>query len=84
MIVKILGKGCANCHKVEEIARAAAAEIGVDAAFENVTAIEEIMKYPIMATPGLVVNEKLVCAGRVPNQAEVVSWLTSASTAETQ
>lgn len=84
MNVKILGKGCANCHKVEEIARAAAAQMGVDAAFEHVTAVEDIMKYPIMATPGLVVNEKLVCAGRIPNQAEVVTWLTSALAGEAQ
>jgi small redox-active disulfide protein 2 len=82
MNVKILGKGCANCHKVEEIARAAAAEMGADATFEHVTAVEDIMKYPIMSTPGLVVNEKLVCAGRIPAQAEVVTWLTSALAAE--
>jgi small redox-active disulfide protein 2 len=78
MNIKILGKGCANCHKVEEIARAAVAQLGVVATVDHVTAVEDIMKYPIMHTPGLVVNEKLVCAGRIPNQAEVVGWLKSA------
>jgi small redox-active disulfide protein 2 len=75
LTIKVLGSGCENCKKVESIARNAAATMGMQAEFIKVTDWAEIKKYPIMATPGLVVNEKLVCAGRIPSEAEVTTWL---------
>ena len=75
MRIKILGPGCANCQRVEQMARAAVLDLGVEAEFEKVINFDEIMKYPIMATPGLVVNEELVCAGRIPSIKEVISWV---------
>lgn len=78
MRIKILGPGCANCQKVEEIARAAVLDVGAEVGFEKVTSFDEIMEYPIMATPGLVINEELVCAGRIPSIEEVVSWVKEA------
>jgi small redox-active disulfide protein 2 len=76
--IKILGSGCANCQKVEQIAKKVVATLSVDATFQKVTEMQDIMKYPILSTPGLVVNEKLVCAGRIPSEAEVTTWVTSA------
>ena len=76
--IKVLGPGCDNCKKVEKIAHQAVEALGVEAYVEKVTDYAEIHKYPILATPGLVINEKLVCAGRIPNQAEVTTWLTNA------
>lgn len=76
--IKILGSGCANCKKVETLARQAVANMGLEAEFIKVTDYAEIMNYPILSTPGLVINEKVVCAGRIPNPAEVTSWLASA------
>jgi small redox-active disulfide protein 2 len=66
MIIKILGPGCANCANLEKAAREAAAELGLEASFEKVTDYPTIMSYDVMRTPALVVDEKLVLAGRVP------------------
>jgi len=77
--IKVLGSGCANCQRVEQTAKAAAEELGLEATFQKVTQMPEIMKYGIMATPGLVINEKVVCSGRVPSKAEVTTWLTTAA-----
>jgi small redox-active disulfide protein 2 len=76
--IKVLGPGCDNCKKVEKVAHQAVDALGVEATIEKVTDHAEIHKYPILATPGLVINEKLVCAGRIPNVAEVTTWLTTA------
>jgi small redox-active disulfide protein 2 len=76
--IKILGPGCANCAKVEQVARKAAGFLGVEAQYEKITDFTEIQKYPILSTPGLVIDEKLVCAGRIPTEAEVTTWIANA------
>jgi small redox-active disulfide protein 2 len=73
--VKILGPGCANCRKLEAVAREAAASAGVQAEFIKVTDMKAIMGYDILATPGLVIDEKVVASGRMPTQAEIRQWL---------
>jgi small redox-active disulfide protein 2 len=80
LTIKILGSGCPNCKKVEEISRRAAGTLGIEAEFIKVTDYGKITEYPILRTPGLVVNEQLVCSGRIPTEAEVTTWLTSALT----
>lgn len=65
MIIKVLGSGCANCVKLEENARIAAKELGINADFIKVKDMEGIASYGIMRTPGLVVNEKVVSYGKV-------------------
>ena len=78
LIVKVLGSGCENCKKVEEIARKVVTTMGMEAEVIKVTDWAEIKKYPILGTPGLVINEKVVCAGRIPSEAEVTTWLVNA------
>ena len=63
MEIKVLGPGCANCHKMEELARTAVKELGIDAKIEKISDIQEIMKYTLSA-PGLVVNGKLRHSGK--------------------
>ena len=76
--IKVLGPGCANCVKVAQLAQQAVAALGVEAQIEKVTEFPEIQKYRLLATPGLVINEKVVCAGRIPTAAEVTTWVTNA------
>lgn len=78
--VKILGPGCVRCKRLDQLARQAAAEAGIEANFTKVTDIAAIMAYPIVSTPGLVINEKLVCAGRLPTKEEIIAWLREAQT----
>jgi small redox-active disulfide protein 2 len=75
LTVKILGSGCANCKKLEAVAREAAAGAGLEAEFVKVTDMKAIMAYELLATPGLVINEKLVSSGRIPTQAEIRQWM---------
>ncbi|MEP0806646.1 MAG: thioredoxin family protein [Chloroflexota bacterium] len=82
LTVKILGSGCANCKRVEQIAQKVIAEMGFQAKLVKVTDYKDIMAYNILSTPGLVVNEKLVCAGRIPTPAEVTTWLADAAMQE--
>ncbi|HWR67336.1 MAG TPA: thioredoxin family protein [Bellilinea sp.] len=76
--IKILGSGCANCKRVEAIARKAVETLGLDAEVEKVTDFSEIMKWPILSTPGLVINDKVVSSGRIPSEDEVTGWLKNA------
>lgn len=75
--IKILGSGCANCRRLEAETRKVVESLGIEAEFEKVTEYAEIMKYPILSTPGLVINEKLVSAGRIPNPQQIAQWLQS-------
>lgn len=78
MEIKILGTGCPKCKRLEQIAREAAQEAGIEATFTKVTDMPGIMAYPILSTPGLVINEELKSSGRLPRKEEVVAWITTA------
>lgn len=78
MVIKILGSGCMNCHKLEELAKRAVEELGLDATIEKVTDYPAIMAYGIMSTPGLVVDESVRVAGRVPAYEDVKRILAEA------
>jgi len=78
LTIKVLGSGCANCKRVEQIAHKVITDMGIEAEVIKVTDYAEIMAYNIMSTPGLVINEKIVSTGRIPTSAEVTTWLTNA------
>jgi len=77
MIIKILGSGCANCVNLERVTREAVTDLGIDAQIEKVTDYGAIAGYGIMSTPGLVIDEKVLLAGRVPTAAKVRELLES-------
>jgi disulfide oxidoreductase YuzD len=81
--IKILGPGCYNCYAVEQAAVQALETIekefqDLEATVQHIEDPLRIQEYPILFTPGLVVNEKLVCAGRIPSKKEIVEWLRAA------
>jgi small redox-active disulfide protein 2 len=78
LTIKVLGSGCANCKRVEQIARKVVTELAIEAEILKVTDYNEIAAYNVLSTPGLVVNEQLVSSGRIPSPAEVSMWVTSA------
>lgn len=78
LTIKVLGSGCANCKRLEQIARKVVGEMSLDADVIKVTDYNDIMAYSILSTPGLVVNENVVCSGRIPTPAEVTTWLADA------
>ena len=82
MNIKILGSGCARCHQLEKTAREVVKELGIDATIEEVKDINKIVDYAVLTTPGLVINEELVCAGRVPTKAEIARLIANALTKE--
>ena len=78
IIIKILGSGCANCKRVEQIAHKVITDMNIEAEVIKVTDYADMMAYNIMSTPGLVINEKVVSTGRIPSAAEVTTFLTTA------
>ena len=75
--VKVLGSGCAECQLVEALVRQVVDELRVQAEVVSIFDYDEIRKYPIMTTPALIVNDRIVCDGRVPTIAELKSWFLS-------
>lgn len=75
MIIKILGSGCANCRKLEENAKKAVEELGIEANFEKVTDYKDIVSYGVMTTPALVVDGKVKLSGRVASSQEIKNLL---------
>ena len=73
--IKILGGGCPNCERLEKNAKLAVQQLGVEATFEKSGDFEEYARYNLLATPGLVVNDKLVAGGRVPSSAQIEALL---------
>ena len=73
--IKVLGTGCKSCHKMYENTKKALKETGVGMEVEYVTDMENIMAYGIMSMPGLVINEKVVSAGKVLKPSEIIELL---------
>ncbi|MBO9338288.1 MAG: TM0996/MTH895 family glutaredoxin-like protein [Chloroflexus sp.] len=73
--VKILGPGCPNCRKLEERVRNIVQRFQVEAEIEKVTDYAQIMRWNVLRTPGLVVNDVLVASGRIPSEEEIAGWL---------
>jgi len=71
MKIAILGMGCATCNKLEDMVQIAVMETGVDAEIDHVKDIKQIMAYGVMTTPALVIDGKVVAAGKLPSLADL-------------
>mgnify|MGYP003417351815 CR=1 FL=1 len=78
LTIKILGSGCANCKRLEQIARKVVENMALEAQIIKVTDYKDIMSYNIISTPGLVINEIVVSSGRIPSEAEITTFITNA------
>lgn len=78
MEIKILGPGCSKCRQTEQATREVVTELGIDATIEEVRDINKILEYPILTTPGLVIDGELVTSGRVPTREEVRQFIVNA------
>ena len=73
--IKVLGPGCSKCKKTFAVVEKVVESNGVDADLSKVEDIEEIMRYNIMSTPAIVINETVVMKGKVPSETEVRNLL---------
>ena len=82
MNIKVLGSGCSKCKQLEQTVNDVVKELGIDTNIEHVTNINDIIAYAILTTPGLVINEEVVSAGKVPTKAEVTQFIINAKAKE--
>lgn len=75
--IKVLGAGCANCKRLEESVLRVAGSMDIPVQMEHVTDAAEIAQWDVLKTPGLVVNDKVVSAGRIPQDEEIAQMLLS-------
>jgi small redox-active disulfide protein 2 len=75
MTVKILGTGCKRCNTLENKVRELIKQNKIEAVVEKISDIQEMMNYGIMATPGLVIDEKVKSFGVIPKDGQLLNWL---------
>lgn len=80
MKIKVLGSGCAKCHALEARTTDALRAAGLEASIDKVTDFGEIASYGVMSTPALVVDDRVVLTGRIPDVDELKTILANATT----
>jgi len=73
--IKILGTGCKKCQTLEAKVRDLVSVNNIEASVEKVTDIQEMVRYGIMMTPGLIINEKVKSFGIIPKDDQIINWL---------
>jgi small redox-active disulfide protein 2 len=81
MKIEVLGAGCEKCHKLYAAVEQAMRFVGIEAELRKVENMEEILRYQVLMTPALVIDGQVKVAGRVPDQAELTTMLTTAALA---
>jgi len=73
--IKIIGKGCPNCEKLENLCKEVVNEENLEAQIDKITDVNEFADYGVMMTPGLLVNGKLLSQGKIPVKNTLAKWL---------
>ena len=73
--IKVLGSGCKNCETTANLIKIAAKQANIEITLEKVTDMEKIMSYGVMSTPGVVIDDKLVHAGGLPDPEMIRQWI---------
>ncbi len=76
--IKVLGPGCTNCKRLEQITRNVVDTLAAEANITKVTDYKEIVELGVMATPGLIIDDDVVSSGRIPSETEVTDWVINA------
>lgn len=74
-VIKILGTGCPKCQTMTAVVKEVVAENNIEATIEKIEEIEEILKFNVMSTPALVIDDVITIKGRVPSKSEVLELL---------
>jgi len=73
--IKVLGSGCNNCKNTIKLIDSTAKTLGIDIELEKIEGFEEIARYGIMSTPGVVIDGQVVHVGGVPSREKIQGWL---------
>jgi len=76
--IKVVGSGCPNCQKLEELCRAIVNENNIDAEIEKITDVNQFAELGILMTPGLLLNNKLMSSGKIPAKSTLTHWIITA------
>ncbi|MGB8958367.1 MAG: thioredoxin family protein [Candidatus Aminicenantales bacterium] len=79
MEIKVLGPGCSKCEMVEKRVKSVLTELGIAADVEKVSDIKKMISYGILATPGLIINGRIVSSGRIPRVEDIKLWIREAA-----
>ncbi len=82
MNIKVLGSGCSNCKKLYEVTKQAVSECNCKIELEYITDIEKIVSYGVMSTPALVIDEVVVCQGKIISKEEVIKLINNKANCE--
>ena len=76
--IKVVGSGCPNCQKLEELCREVINENNIDAEIEKITDVNRFADLGIFMTPGLLLNDKVMSSGKIPTKSTLTHWITNA------
>jgi small redox-active disulfide protein 2 len=79
LMVEVIGPGCAQCNRLEQLVKQVLGELGLGVSVEHVTDVKEMAKYGFVSTPALVINGKIVAKGTVPPARKIKEWLGEAN-----